>query len=227
MRLRHYDLILAAFAVCLILSNVASTKIVRLGGSVFDGGTLLFPMTYVFGDVLTEVYGYARARRAIWFGLGANILGAATLGFVAKLPTDASSPTIGAFDSVGGYVRRIVLASALAFFVGEFLNSFVLARMKVATSGRFLWTRTIGSTIVGEGADTVIFTTVAFAGAVPRSVLISIMLFNYVYKVGLEVVLTPVTYRVVGFLKRSEGIDAYDRETSFNPFRRSTSARVG
>ena len=227
MRLRHYDVILAAFAVCLILSNVASTKIVRLGGSVFDGGTLLFPMTYVFGDVLTEVYGYALARRAIWFGLGANVLAAASLGLVAGLPTDASSPTIGAFDSVAGFIPRIVLASAVAFFVGEFLNAYVLARLKVSTSGRFLWVRTIGSTIVGEGADTVIFSTVAFGGVVSNRALFGIMAFNYLYKVGFEVILTPVTYAIVGFLKRSEGIDVYDRRTPFSPFRRSTSARVG
>ncbi|WP_045235307.1 queuosine precursor transporter [Deinococcus pimensis] len=225
-RPRHLDLIMGAFAVTLVVSNVASTKVATLdlGGwkPVFDGGTFLFPLTYIFGDVLTEVYGYARSRRVIWFGLAMTLLASVTLGLVSLLPTGPDSPTAGAFEKVAGFVPQIVLASLVAFFVGEFLNAYVLARLKVATAGRWLWTRTIGSTLVGQAADTLTFTLLAFglgANALPPAVLWSIILFNYVYKVGLEVVLTPVTYAVVRFLKRAEGVDAFDRGTNFNPFR--------
>ncbi|MCL5965018.1 MAG: queuosine precursor transporter, partial [Deinococcus sp.] len=187
----------------------------------FDGGTFLFPLTYIFGDVLTEVYGYARSRRVIWFGLAMNLLAALIFGLVGLLPTEASSPTKGAFEAVLGFVPQIVLASLAAFFVGEFLNAFVLAKMKVATKGRWLWTRTLGSTLIGQGADTLTFTLLAFgigANALPREVLWQIIGFNYLYKVGIEALLTPATYAVVGFLKRAEHEDYYDKDTNFNPF---------
>ncbi len=226
MKFRYFDLILGAFAVALVVSNIASTKVATLDlgawKPVFDGGTFLFPLTYIFGDVLTEVYGYARSRRVIWFGMGMNLLASLVFALVGLLPTDPSSPTKGAFESVLGFVPQIVLASLAAFFLGEFLNAFVLAKLKVATKGRFLWVRTIGSTLVGEAADTLCFTFLAFgigANALPREVLISIIVTNYVYKVGLEVILTPVTYAVVNFLKRAEGVDHYDTRTNFNPFR--------
>ena len=225
-RPRHFDLILAAFAVTLVVSNVASTKVATLDlgfwKPVFDGGTFLFPLTYVFGDVLTEVYGYARSRRAIWTGLASAALAALVLGLVSLLPTEPSSPTRGAFETVLGLVPQIVGASLVAFFVGEFLNAFVLARLKVATGGRWLWTRTIGSTLVGQAADTLVFSFLAFGWgplALPSDVLWGLILFNYAYKVGLEVLLTPVTYAAVGFLKRSERLDVFDRDTDFNPFR--------
>ena len=223
---RYFDLILAAFAVTLVVSNIASTKVATLefGGfkPVFDGGTFLFPLTYIFGDVLTEVYGYARSRRVIWFGMGANLFSSLIFGLVTLLPTDPSSPTKGAFEGVLGFVPQIVAASLVAFFVGEFLNAFVLAKLKVATQGRWLWTRTIGSTLIGQAADTVTFSVLAFgigANALPTDVLVSVIVFNYAYKVALEVVLTPVTYWVVGFLKRAEGVDHFDTRTNFNPFR--------
>lgn len=219
---RYFDLILGSFAVVLVVSNIASTKTATLNLGVwrpaFDGGTILFPLTYLFGDVLTEVYGYARSRRVIWFGLAMNLLATLVFAFVAGLPTDPASPTKGAFETVLGLVPRIVLASTLAFFVGEFLNSYVLARLKVITAGRWLWTRTIGSTLIGQGADTLVFSLVAFWGVLPGDVLWNLVAFNYVYKVGLEVLLTPLTYAVVGFLKRAEGVDHYDRHTDFNPF---------
>lgn len=223
---RYFDLILGAFAVTLVISNIASTKVATLNlgalKPVFDGGTFLFPLTYIFGDVLTEVYGYARSRRVIWFGLAMNLLASLTFALVGLLPTDPTSPTKGAFETVLGFVPQIVLASTVAFFVGEFLNAFVLAKLKVATNGKWLWVRTIGSTLVGEAADTLTFTLIAFgigANALPPAVLWSIIAFNYAYKVGLEVLLTPVTYAVVRFLKRAEGVDHFDRGTDFNPFK--------
>jgi queuosine precursor transporter len=225
-KFRYFDLILGAFAVALVVSNIASTKVATLDlgawKPVFDGGTFLFPLTYIFGDVLTEVYGYARSRRVIWFGMGTNLLASLVFALVGLLPTDPSSPTKGAFESVLGFVPQIVLASLAAFFLGEFLNAFVLAKLKVATKGRFLWVRTIGSTLIGQAADTLCFTLLAFgigANALPREVLVSIIVTNYVYKVGLEVILTPVTYAVVNFLKRAEGVDYYDTRTNFNPFK--------
>ncbi|PYE54242.1 queuosine precursor transporter [Deinococcus yavapaiensis] len=223
--LQYFDFIMGAFAVTLVISNVASTKVATLNlgalKPVFDGGTFLFPLTYIFGDVLTEVYGFKRARRVIWFGLAMNLLASLTFALVGWLPTDPSSPTKGAFETVLGFVPQIVLASTLAFFVGEFLNSTVLAKLKVATNGKWLWTRTIGSTLIGQAADTLTFTLIAFgigANALPASVLWSIIAFNYAYKVGLEILLTPLTYLVVNFLKRAEQEDHFDRGTKFNPF---------
>ncbi|AZI41679.1 VUT family protein [Deinococcus psychrotolerans] len=222
-RFKYFDLILALFAVVLIVSNLASTKTatVNLGfwQPAFDGGTILFPLTYIFGDLLTEVYGYARSRRVIWFGLAMNMLATLTFALVASLPESVDSPTKGAFGVVFAFAPRILLASTLAFFVGEFLNSYVLARLKLLTGGRWLWTRTIGSTLVGQGADTLVFSLVAFWGVLPSDVLWGLVLFNYLYKVGLEVVLTPVTYAVVSFLKRAEGVDVFDRHTNFSPFK--------
>ena len=232
MKLKYFDLILGTFAVVLVVSNVASTKLatITLGAwkPVFDGGTFLFPLTYIFGDVLTEVYGYARSRRVIWFGLAMNLLASLVFALVGLLPTDASSPTKGAFETVLGFVPQIVGASLVAFFVGEFLNSFVLAKMKVATGGRMLWTRTIGSTLIGQAADTLTFSFIAFgigAESLPGDVLWNIIFSNYIYKVGLEIVLTPVTYAVVRFLKRAEGVDHFDRNTDFNPFKLSTATK--
>lgn len=222
---RYFDLILAAFAVILVVSNIASTKLATatLGTwkPVFDGGTFLFPLTYIFGDVLTEVYGYARAKRVIWFAMGANLASSLIFALIGLLPTDPTSPTKGAFETVLGFFPQIVFASLAAFFVGEFLNAFVLAKLKVMTGGKFLWVRTIGSTLIGEGADTLTFSWLAFgigANAIPQDVLWGIIGFNYLYKVALEVILTPITYVVVGFLKRAENVDVYDRNTNFNPF---------
>lgn len=218
---RYLATIQGIFAVVLVVSNIASSKLatIHLLGWVptFDGGTFLFPLTYIFGDVLTEVYGYARSRRVIWFALGMNILAALVLALVAWLPA-APDTDAAPFSTIFTFVPRIVLASTLAFFVGEFLNSFVLAKLKLATGGKWLWTRTIGSTLIGQGADTIMFSLIAFAGMLPQAQLIQLMLFNYVYKVALEVLLTPVTYGLVGFLKRAEQRDAFDRNTDFNPF---------
>jgi queuosine precursor transporter len=223
--LKYFDLILASFAVVLVVSNIASTKVATLNigdwKPVFDGGTFLFPLTYLFGDVLTEVYGYARSRRVIWFALAASLASSLIFALVTALPTDPSSFTKGSFELVLGFVPQIVAASLVAFCVGEFLNAVVLAKLKVATHGKRLWARTIGSTLIGQAADTVIFSVLAFgigANALPAPVLWGLIGFNYLYKVAFEVVLTPLTYWAVAFLKRSEGIDHYDRGTDFNPF---------
>ncbi len=215
---RYLDFITAAFVAVLLISNVASTKIVSLGPLSFDGGTLLFPLAYIFGDILTEVYGYARSRRVIWTGFFWLVAAAVVFAVVDWLPPAADWPNQDAFTAILGQTPRIVAASLLAYFAGEFANSFVLAKMKVATEGRWLWTRTIGSTLVGEGIDTVVFVTVAFYGVLPNELLWAVLVSNYVFKVGVEALFTPVTYRVVAFLKRAEQEDYYDVDTDFNPF---------
>jgi uncharacterized integral membrane protein (TIGR00697 family) len=213
-----YDLVLAAFVAVLLISNVASTKILVLGPFTFDGGTILFPASYIFGDILTEVYGYRRSRRVIWAGFAATGLMAAVLAAVGALPPAADWPHQEAFGAILGQTPRIVLASLLAYFAGEFSNSWVLSRMKVRTGGRWLFARTIGSTLVGEGLDTAIFVTVAFAGALPAPLLWSVAVSNYVFKVGFEAAATPLTYLAVNRLKAAEGIDTFDVGISYNPF---------
>ncbi|HEY5999658.1 MAG TPA: queuosine precursor transporter [bacterium] len=218
---RAYDLVLAAFVAVLLISNVASTKILVLGPFTFDGGTILFPASYIFGDILTEVYGYRRSRRVIWAGFAATGLMAATLALVGALPPAADWPNQDAYVAILGQTPRIVLASLLAYFAGEFSNSWVLSRMKVLTGGRWLFTRTIGSTLVGEGLDTAIFVLVAFAGVLPGPLLWSVAVSNYVFKVGFEAAATPLTYLAVNRLKATEGIDTFDVGISYNPFRLS------
>jgi uncharacterized integral membrane protein (TIGR00697 family) len=229
---RYYDLIMATFVAVLLISNIASSaKIIDWGVSIaglplaFDAGTLLFPISYIFGDILTEVYGYARARRVIWTGFGLSALMSFTFFVVSRLPGEANWEAAAgqaAFDAILGGVSSgaIVVASLAAYFAGSFSNSFVLAKLKVATGGRFLWVRTIGSTLVGEGIDTTVFVLIASAlGVFPWAVALSIIVANYIFKVGIEVLFTPVTYRVVARLKRAEGVDYYDVSTDFNPFR--------
>lgn len=216
---KHLDAITALFVSVLLISNVASSKILNLGPFTFDGGTILFPLSYIFGDILTEVYGYSRSRRVIWMGFVASLLMSAVFIFVGALPPAADWPHQEAYDAILGLTPRIVLASLTAYFCGEFVNSFVLAKMKIATGGRFLWTRTIGSTLVGQLVDTVIFVAVAFAGIMPPDLLFTVVVSNFIFKTLVEIVFTPATYAVVGFLKRSENEDYYDRHTDFNPFR--------
>ncbi len=216
---KHLDAITALFVSVLLISNVASSKILDLGPFTFDGGTILFPLSYIFGDILTEVYGYSRSRRVIWMGFAASLLMSTVFMFVGALPPAADWPHQEAYDAILGLTPRIVLASMTAYFCGEFVNSFVLAKMKIATGGRFLWTRTIGSTLVGQLVDTVIFVAVAFAGIMPLGLLGTVIVSNFIFKTLVEIVFTPATYAVVGFLKRSENEDYYDRHTDFNPFR--------
>ncbi len=218
-RYRYFDLIMALFVAVLLISNVASTKIMRLGPFTFDGGTILFPVSYIFGDILTEVYGYRRSRRVIWTGFVCTGLMAAVLAIVGALPPAEGWENQSAYRAILGQTPRIVLGSLIAYFAGEFSNSYTLAKMKIWTGGKWLWTRTIGSTLVGEGVDTLLFVIIAFAGTMPGALLWSIIVSNYVFKVGVEVAMTPVTYRVATFLKRVEHEDVYDVGTDFNPFK--------
>jgi uncharacterized integral membrane protein (TIGR00697 family) len=216
---RYYDLVMAAFVTVLLCANlIGASKVAALGGFSFGAGVLFFPISYVFGDVLTEVYGYARARKVVWAGFGALAFASFMSWAVLAFPPDPRWPHQAAFETVFGNTWRIVLASLVAYFCGEFCNSFVLAKMKLATNGRWLWTRTIGSTIAGELVDSLIFYPLAFLGTWERSLVYKVMVSNYLLKVGWEVAMTPLTYRVVGFLKRAESEDYYDRDTDFTPF---------
>ena len=225
--LRSFDFVMAAFVTILLLSNVlgagkvATVDLPGIGAWPFGAGILFFPVSYVLGDVLTEVYGYARARRCIWAGFVATLFMALMSTVVVALPPAADWPGQAAYESVFGQVPRIVFASVIAFWLGEFANSYVLARMKVLTNGRHLWTRTIGSTIVGQGIDSLIFYPLAFYGAPgwPVEAMLAVMATQFLLKVSWEALLTPVTYAVVGFLKRREGLDVYDVGTDFTPFR--------
>ena len=216
---KYFDLIMALFVAVLLVSNIASSKILSLGPFTFDGGTLLFPISYIFGDILTEVYGYRRSRRVIWAGFACAGLMAGVLALVGALPPAEGWENQEAYEAILGVTPRIVLGSLVAYFAGEFSNSYTLAKMKVLTKGRWLWTRTIGSTLVGEGIDTVLFVTIAFAGTMAWSLFWAIIVSNYVFKVGLEAVMTPATYRITSFLKQAENEDVYDIDTDFNPFK--------
>jgi uncharacterized integral membrane protein (TIGR00697 family) len=222
---RYFDFVMAAFVTILLLSNVigagkvAVVDLPGLGPQKFGAGILFFPVSYVIGDVLTEVYGYARARRCIWAGFAALLFMALMSLVVVALPPSPTWHGQEAYQQVFGQVPRIVLASICAFWAGEFVNSFVLARMKILTRGRHLWTRTIGSTIVGQAVDSLIFYPLAFYGIWDNGDLVAVLLAQWALKVGWEVLLTPATYAVVGFLKRREGIDVYDTGTDFTPFR--------
>ncbi|MFA5778447.1 MAG: queuosine precursor transporter [Candidatus Paceibacterota bacterium] len=206
------------FVSVLLISNVASTKIVDLKWFVFDGGTLLFPLSYIFGDILTEVYGYKRSRGIIWLGFFMALIMSVVFIVVGKLPADASWGNQVAYDAILGLTPRIVLASLIAYFCGEFSNSFILAKMKILTKGRWLWTRTIGSTLVGELVDSSLFILIAFVGIFPGSLLFTLIVSNYIFKTAVEVLFTPITYKIVRFLKKRENEDYYDTDTNFNPF---------
>ncbi|MGQ9849502.1 MAG: queuosine precursor transporter [Aggregatilineaceae bacterium] len=229
---RYYDLVMALFVTVLLISNLlSSAKIIDLKMSLgpvplaFDAGTLVFPISYIFGDVLTEVYGYRRSRRVIWAGFGANALMGFFVWFAGILPGEAEWSSYAgqeAYDAILGGVSGLIVASLIAYFLGEFSNSYVLAKMKVWTNGRFLWTRTIGSTLVGQAVDTTAFMLIATAlGVFPPEILVSLIVTNYILKVGFEASLTPLTYRVVNTLKAVENEDYFDRYTDFNPFKLS------
>lgn len=217
--LRYYDLVGIGFVAVLLVSNIAAQKLFALGPFTFTAGILVFPFAYIFGDILTEVYGYALARRVIWMGFLANLFLVAILQLAVRLPPAQGWPFQEQFAAVFSLVPRIVLASLTAYWLGEFSNSFVLAKLKVWMKGRHLWMRTIGSTIVGQGVDTLVFVLVAFAGILPWSVLSAAILSGYLFKVFYEAAITPLTYVIVSRLKQAEGIDHYDRTTNFNPFR--------
>jgi uncharacterized integral membrane protein (TIGR00697 family) len=216
---RYYDLVMASFVTVLLCANViGAAKVARVGPFTFGAGVLFFPISYVFGDVLTEVYGYARARKVVWAGFGALAFASFMSWAILAFPPAPGWPHQAAYETVFGATPRIILASLLAYFSGEFCNSYVLAKMKLFTEGRVLWARTIGSTIVGEAVDSAIFYPIAFVGVWDAGLLWHVMLTNYALKVLWEAVMTPFTYRVVNFLKRAESEDYFDRNTNFTPF---------
>ncbi len=216
---RYYDFIMAAFVTVMICSNfISARKQVEVRGFIFGAGVLFFPISYLFGDILTEVYGYARLRKVVWAGFGALGFASFMSAVVLGLPPASGWKHQEAWNTVFGNSWRIVLASMLGFFTGEFVNSFTLAKMKIWTNGRFLWTRTIGSTLTGEAADSLIFYPIAFLGIWTPERVVQVMIANYCLKVSWEVIATPLTYEIVGFLKRAEHVDYYDYDTNFTPF---------
>jgi len=225
---QRFLVIAALFITCLITANIIAVKLITLGvepirhgGFQFPGplpaAIVIFPLSYIFGDILTEVYGYRQARKIIWLGFLCNLIAVLAFWVAGQIPA-LDSDVQNAYERILGYTPRILAASFLAYLVGEFANSFVLAKMKIKTKGRFLWTRTIGSTLVGEGLDALVFITIAFGGTMSWALIGGIILTHWLVKTGYEVVATPFTYMVVNFLKKKEGLDTYDHDTDFNPF---------
>ena len=214
----YIDIITGLFVAVHLISNIASTKIVQIWKFTFDGGTILFPLSYIFGDILTEVYGFRAGRRVIWIGFFSALLMSVTFGLVGLIKPASGWEYQQAWMQILGQTPRIVAASLIAYFAGEFSNSIVLAKMKLFTKGKFLWTRTIGSTLAGQCIDTVLFVLIAFSGLYSWKTVGLIVASNYIFKVGMEIILTPATYGVVKFLKKRENVDYYDYGTSFNPF---------
>lgn len=206
------------FVACLLLSNIVAGKLIEVFGLTLPAAVVLFPVTYIFGDVLTEVYGFKKSRLVIWLGFAANVFMALLFVLVLVLPSPAFWQGQEAYRAVLSMTPRVVVASLVAYFCGEFANSTVLSRMKILTQGRWLWTRTLGSTVVGEGVDTAIFITTVFWGIVPVAVLAQMIVAQYLWKVFYETAATPLTYAVVGWIKRKEGLDVYDYGVKYNPF---------
>jgi uncharacterized integral membrane protein (TIGR00697 family) len=216
---KYLGMLTAFLVAVLIISNIASTKIIQIGVFPLDGGTFLFPLAYIFGDILTEVYGYKVSRRVIYVGFVSLALASLTFQVLLLIPpVPGEEARAEAFALILGLTPRIFMGSLLGYFCGEFANSYVLAKLKIATQGKFLWLRTIGSTLVGQGVDTVVFLGVAFLGELPNDLLLSLLVANYIFKVGIEAAFTPITYRVVAWFKREEGVDTYDTNTNFSPF---------
>jgi uncharacterized integral membrane protein (TIGR00697 family) len=221
---RWFLVITAVFITCLITANITAVKLVSVfpglagaGGLILPAAIIIFPISYIFGDVLTEVYGYARARRVIWLGFFCNLIAVIAIWLGQVLPAASFWDGQAAYERILGYTPRLLAASFLAYLIGEFANSFVLAKMKIATKGRWLWMRTIGSTLVGQGLDSLVFITLAFVGTIPLAGLASAIVTQWLAKSVYEAVVTPLTYNVVSFLKRREGVDVYDYSTRFNP----------
>ena len=210
-------LVTAIFITCLITANIIAVKLISIFGFVLPAAIVIFPISYIVGDVLTEVYGYSRARQVIWLGFLCNLIAVAAIWIGGLLPSASFWEGQEAYQQILGFTPRLLIASFIAYLIGEFANSFVLAKMKIATQGRWLWTRTIGSTLVGQGLDSLVFITVAFAGVIPTAGLVSAVATQWLAKSVYEALVTPVTYWVVNFLKQKEGMDVFDKETRFNP----------
>jgi uncharacterized integral membrane protein (TIGR00697 family) len=215
---RYLDALTTAFVVVLLVSNLLAQKICQIGPLAVSGAVILFPITYIFGDVFTEVYGFAASRRAIWLGFFGTSLLYAMGAIVIALPGAPGWKNQQAFMTVFGIIPRILVASLISFWAGDFANSYTMARLKLLTGGRMLWTRTVGSTVIGQAVDTVLVITLTFAGTYPPGTLVNMILTGYGLKVAYEVLATPVTYAVIHALKRAEGVDAFDRDVNFNPF---------
>jgi len=216
---KYFNIISVFFVSILLISNVASTKIVDLTWFAFDGGTLLFPLSYIFNDILTEVYGYKNSRQIIWLGFFSALVMSLVFIIIGILPSAPGWENQDAYMKILGLTPRIVVASLIAYFCGEFLNSFVLAKIKILTSGKWLWIRLIGSTIAGELVDSLLFILIAFWGVLPFSLIITLIICNFIFKILFELLFLPVTYKIIASLKRKEGVDFYDRKTNFNPFK--------
>ena len=213
-----FVIVTAVFVTCLITANIMAVKLVEVSGLVLPAAVIIFPISYICGDVLTEVYGYRQARRVIWLGFFCNLIAVVAIWVAGLLPPAGFWDGQAAYERILGYIPRIVAASFVAYLVGEFANSFVLAKLKIATQGRWLWTRTISSTLIGQGLDSLVFITLAFWGTIPAAGLVSAIVAQWLFKSAYEIIATPLTYGVVNGLKRREGLDAYDYETRFNPF---------
>ncbi|GGA53932.1 transporter [Edaphobacter acidisoli] len=225
---RHYkylDALTTAFVVILLVSNLVAQKICLVGPFAISGAILLFPITYIFGDIFTEVYGFSASRRAIWLGFFGTALLYVIAAAVIELPAAPGWANQQAFKVVFGFIPRILAASLVSYWFGEFANSYTMARLKLLTNGRKLWTRTIGSTVVGQAVDTVLVVTLTFAGKAPLHTILNLIGTSYMLKVGYEVMATPLTYLVINWLKSSEGVDTFDRDENFNPF--SFASQVG
>jgi len=215
---KYLDILTTMFVVILLVSNLVAQKICMIGPFAVTGAVLLFPITYIFGDVFTEVYGFSASRRAIWLGFFGTVLLYLMGAAVIALPGAPDWKNQQAFTVVFGFIPRILAASLIAFWAGEFANSYTMARLKLLTNGEKLWTRTIGSTVVGQAVDTVLVVTLTFAGKYPVHTMVNVILTAYLLKVAYEVAATPITYIVIGWLKTSEQADAFDRHENFNPF---------
>jgi uncharacterized integral membrane protein (TIGR00697 family) len=215
----RFVVVVALFVTCLITANIIVVKQISIGGIILPAAIIIFPLSYIIGDILTEVYGYQQARRVIWLGFLCNLVVVLAIWVSGKLPPASVFEEQTAYERILGNTPRFLVASFFAYLIGEFTNSFVLARMKMLTKGRWLWTRTIGSTLMGQGVDTLVFLTIAFLGVLPLSVLGIMILSHWLVKSAYEVIATPLTYVVVGYLKKKEGVDAYDYGIDFNPLR--------
>jgi uncharacterized integral membrane protein (TIGR00697 family) len=218
-RFRYLDALTTAFVVILLVSNLVAQKVIRIGWLETSGAMVLFPITYIFGDIFTEVYGYAASRRSIWLGFFGTTLLYAISTIVIALPADPHWPNQAAFVTVFSVLPRVLISSLIAFWAGEFANSFTMAKLKLLTDGKYLWTRTVGSTVVGQAVDTTLVIVILFAGRLPAHTLAVMIVEGYLLKVAYEVLATPLTYAVIGWLKRAEHVDTFDTNTDFNPFR--------
>lgn len=214
---KYLGFITAVFATCLVVSNIMAVKVGNFGGAFLTVAVILFPITYIINDVLTEVYGYAAARRVLWTGFACNLLAVAAIGASIYIPAAPFFENQAAYQTILGFSGRLLVASFIAFIAGGFTNAYIMAKMKIWSNGKYLWMRTIGSTIVGEGVDTALFTIIAFFGVFPNANIGQVILGEWVFKTAFEAAFTPFTYLAVNRLKRAEGIDVYDRATNFSP----------